>query len=186
MVPNCATKAPSVTERGDPRIAAQIYAASPETASSAISLRGTGGSVYFLRRQDITGGSVNVTIQNIDPDTGRVVSSTDAHGRRGFPRRLPPGRADPWRARWAPPRPMADWYPMAPAPSTRTSSCNTNTHPSPGTGDATAFGGRVEAWATDRLRFGATLMSESAGADDQVIGGADIRFQRVRPELCGA
>ena len=35
----------------------------------------TGGSVYFLTRRDITGGSLNLTVQAIDPDTGRVTST---------------------------------------------------------------------------------------------------------------
>lgn len=47
----------------------------PDTAVQRDVLRGTGGSVYFLRRQDITAGSVSLTVQTIDPDTGRVVSS---------------------------------------------------------------------------------------------------------------
>lgn len=41
-------QAPSVTENGDPRWSAQVYAANPETAVQRDILRGTGGSVYFL------------------------------------------------------------------------------------------------------------------------------------------
>lgn len=45
----------------------------PDTLPQRDILRGTGGSVYFLKRQDINGGSETVTVQVVDPDTGRVV-----------------------------------------------------------------------------------------------------------------
>lgn len=169
-------QAPSVTERGDPRWSAQIYAASPETAVQRDILRGTGGSVYFLRRQDITGGSVNVTVENIDPDTGRVVSSTTLTEGVDF-------RVDHLQGVLILTGPVGTTTSDGGLVTDGTGTFDQNLvvqyeyTPVAGTGDATAFGGRVEAWATDRLRFGATLMTESAGTDDQQIGGADIRYQ---------
>lgn len=169
-------QAPSVTEAGEPRFAAQVYAASPETAVQRDILRGTGGSVYFLRRQDITGGSVSVSVQNIDPDTGRVVSSMLLAEGADF-------RVDHLQGVLILTGPVGTTTSDGGLVSDGTGTFDQNLvvqyeyTPVAGTSDATAFGGRFETWTGERLRFGATLMTETAGADDQQIGGADIRYQ---------
>lgn len=169
-------QSPSVTERGDPRFAAQAYAASPETAVQRDVLRGTGGSVYFLQRQDITSGSVNVTVQNIDPDTGRIVSSTTLTEGADY-------RVDHLQGVLILTGPVGTTTSDGGLVTDGTGTFDQNLivqyeyTPIDGTGDATAYGGRVEAWLTDRLSFGATVMTETAGTDDQQIMGADIRFQ---------
>ena len=63
----------ALNEEGEPRARLVFYAAQPDTLPQRDILRGTGGSVYFLTRQDINGGSEVVSVQIIDPDTGRVV-----------------------------------------------------------------------------------------------------------------
>ena len=169
-------QAPSVTERGDPRFSAQVYAATPETAVQRDVLRGTGGSVYFLTRQDITSGSVNVTIQSIDPDTGRVTSSTTLSEGTDF-------RVDHIQGVLILTSPVGTTTSDGGLVSDGTGTFDQNLvvqyeyTPVTGSDDATAFGGRVEVWATEKLRFGATLMSETAGADDQRIGSVDLRYQ---------
>ncbi|MEL7460609.1 MAG: hypothetical protein AAGJ39_06585 [Pseudomonadota bacterium] len=167
---------PSVTENGDPRFAAQAYLASPETAVQRDILRGTGGSVYFLTRQDITGGSVNAVVQTVDPDTGRVTSS----------RTLVEGvdyRVDYLQGVLILSGPIGTAVSDGGLVSDGTGTFDQNLvvqyefTPTAGTGDATAYGGRAEVWASDRLRFGATLMSESTGTGDQQMSGADVRYQ---------
>lgn len=169
-------QSPSVTEGGDPRLSAQVYAASPETAVQRDILRGTGGSVYFLRRQDITGGSVSVTVQTVDPDTGRVVSSRTLQEGADF-------RVDYLQGVLILAGPIGSSASDGGLVSDGVGSFDRNLvvqyeyTSTAGTGGASAYGGRVEAWATDRLRFGATLMTESTGAGDQQIGGLDVRYQ---------
>lgn len=169
-------QSPSVTEAGDPRWSAQLYAASPETAVQRDVLRGTGGSVYFLTRQDITGGSVTVTVQNIDPDTGRVVSSQTLTEGADF-------RVDHLQGVLILTGPIGSTTSDGGLVSDGSGTYDQNLTvqyeytPAGGTDGATAFGGRIEAWATERLRLGATLMTETAGADDQRIGGIDLRYQ---------
>ena len=48
------------------------FAAEPGTVPSREEFRATGGSVYFLRRQDILTGSERVRIELRDPDSGLV------------------------------------------------------------------------------------------------------------------
>ncbi|MEO1238532.1 MAG: hypothetical protein AAFW64_02520 [Pseudomonadota bacterium] len=167
---------PNVTENGDPRFAVQAYAASPETAVQRDILRGTGGSVYFLTRQDITGGSVSAVVQTVDPDTGRVTSSRTLVEGVDF-------RVDYLQGVLILSGPIGTAVSDGGLVSDGTGTFDQNLvvqyefTPTGGTGDATAFGGRAEVWATDQLRFGATLMTESTGTGDQQMAGADVRFQ---------
>lgn len=64
---------PSVNAEGEPTVAVTAFAAQPDSLPQRDVLRGTGGSVYFLTRQDILGGSLRLSIEVTDPDTGRVV-----------------------------------------------------------------------------------------------------------------
>ncbi len=168
-------QSPSVTENGDPRWSAQLYAANPETAVQRDILRGTGGSIYFLRRQDITVGSVNLTMQTVDPDTGRVVSSRTLTEGVDF-------RIDHIQGVLILTGPVGTSASDGGLVTDGTGSFDQNLvvqyeyTPLDGV-DANAFGGRIETWVTDRLRFGGTLMSESTETGDQRMGALDLRFQ---------
>ncbi len=169
-------QSPGVTSAGEPRIAVMAYAATPDTLAQRDILRGTGGSVYFLTHQDVTAGSVTLTVQVIDPDTGRVVSTrtlaegTDytidhIQGVVMLTHPLESGAEDGGLISDGGPEydvNLVAQYEYTP------NSTEVND---------TAWGGRAEVWATDRLRFGATVMRESTAAGDQNMHGADLRFQ---------
>jgi flagellar motor protein MotB len=57
---------------GERRFALDGFAAEPGTMASYEQFRGTGGSLYFLRHQDILGGSERVRIELRDKDSGIV------------------------------------------------------------------------------------------------------------------
>lgn len=168
---------PGVTEGGEPRARVTLYAAQPDTLPQRDILRGTGGSVYFLTRQDINGASETITVQVVDPDTGRIVDS----------RVLMPG---------------ADYeidyiqgvlILSAPLPSSGSAGdlirdgavgdydinlvAQYEYTPTTGDLDGASLGGRVEVWATDTLRLGLTATRESTGLADQEALGADIRWE---------
>lgn len=172
-----AYQAPSVTEYGDPRFSVMGYAAQLDTAAQRDILRGTGGSVYFLTRQDITGGSTTVTVQVIDPDTGFVVDNrlltegidytvdhiqgvilltgplTSSTGGDGL---IGDGVGD------------LDVNLVVQYEFT----------PLGGLDDVNAFGGRAEVWATDELRIGASVMTENTPSGvDQEIAAVDLRYR---------
>ncbi len=70
------------TSEGEPRVRVQAYAAQPDQLPGRDVFVGTGGSLYFLQRQDIAAASETVSVEMRDPDTGRVISRrTLAHGR---------------------------------------------------------------------------------------------------------
>ena len=79
------------TSFGERRFAIDGFTAEPGTIASREEFRGTGGSLYFLQRQDLLAGSERVRIEYRDRASGLVtgvVNLTPAHRLR---RRLPAG-----------------------------------------------------------------------------------------------
>ena len=62
----------ATTEFGDKRLVIDTFAAEPGTVPSREEFRGTGGSLYFLQRQDILAGSERVRIELRDKTSGIV------------------------------------------------------------------------------------------------------------------
>ncbi len=62
----------SATSFGEQRFTADGFAAEPGTLASREEFRGTGGSLYFLRNQDILVGSERLRVELRDKDSGLV------------------------------------------------------------------------------------------------------------------
>jgi flagellar motor protein MotB len=62
----------TTTEFGERRLAVDAFAAEPGTIASREEFRGTGGSLYYLQRQDILAGSERVRIELRDKVSGIV------------------------------------------------------------------------------------------------------------------
>jgi len=60
------------TEFGEQRFSADMFTAEPGTVASREEFRGTGGSLYFLQRQDLLAGSERVRIELRDKTSGIV------------------------------------------------------------------------------------------------------------------
>jgi len=63
---------PTVTDFGEQRLMLDGFVADPGTVPSREEFRGTGGSLYYLRRQDVLTGSERVRIETRDKDSGLV------------------------------------------------------------------------------------------------------------------
>lgn len=61
---------------GEKRSRVNVFAAEPGTLPSREEFRGTGGSLYYLRHQDLTQGSERVWIETRDRDSGMVLART--------------------------------------------------------------------------------------------------------------
>jgi hypothetical protein len=66
--------APESTTFGERRTTVEGFAADPGTVQSREEFRGTGGSLYFLRNQDITIGSERLVLEVRDRDSGIVIA----------------------------------------------------------------------------------------------------------------
>ena len=62
----------AATEFGEKKLVADVFAAEPGTVGTREEFRGTGGSLYFLQRQDILAGSERVRIELRDKASGIV------------------------------------------------------------------------------------------------------------------
>lgn len=168
---------PQVTEGGDARARVTLYAAQPDTLPQRDILRGTGGSVYFLSRQDINGASETITVEVVDPDSGRIVES----------RLLSPGvdyEIDYIQGVLILAAPLSSSGAGGRIISEGTAGdydinivAQYEYTPTTGDLDGASVGGRVEAWATDTLRLGVTATTDETGAADQQAVGADLRWE---------
>ena len=88
---------PGVTSFGEKRFMADGFAAEPGTVAGRDEFRGTGGSLYWLRRQDILQGSEAVRIEIRDKDSGIVLAVKNLTPVTRLHCRLPagPSAADP-------------------------------------------------------------------------------------------
>ena len=88
----------ATTSFGERRIALDGFAAQPGTMPSYEEFRGTGGSLYFLRHQDILTGSERVRIEIRDKAFGHRHRSGQPAAQHGLRHRLPAGPAAAFRA----------------------------------------------------------------------------------------
>lgn len=63
----------AATGFGERRTRAELFAADPGTLGARQEFRGTGGSLYYLRNQDVTQGSERIWVEVRDKDSGLVV-----------------------------------------------------------------------------------------------------------------
>ena len=67
---------PDTTQFGEKRTEVELFAAEPGTLAAVEEFRGTGGSLYYLRHQDILVGSERLRVEIRDKDSGIVLKST--------------------------------------------------------------------------------------------------------------
>jgi len=166
------------TASGQSRVEAQVYGAQPDTLPQRDSFRGTGGSVYFLRFQDISRGSETVQVEIQDPTTGRIISRRtlvygvdyDINYVQGLITLRTPlsGTASDGDIIAGNPNGDNEAYLVATYEHTPTVSDV----------DSFSYGGRVQVWADDHWRFGVTAQREDLGTTEQRAYGADVLYQR--------
>ncbi len=66
----------AATAQGERRTSVNVFAAEPGTLQSREEFRGTGGSLFYLHRQDLTEGSERLWVEVRDKDSGVVVQRT--------------------------------------------------------------------------------------------------------------
>ena len=162
------------TTYGEPVAEVEAFAAQPGTLPQRDELRGTGGSAYFLRRQDINQGSEQVTIEERDRVTGLVVARTV----------LRPGEdydMDYVQGVILLRRPLASHTGTNKAVHDAGLGGNDQFlvavyeyTPTLSDVDGFTYGGRAHAWLNDMVRVGTTGFLEDTGIADQTLIGADV------------
>ena len=168
------TKTVESTKYGERRGQVEVFAAEPGTLGARDVFRGTGGSLYYMSRQNITEGSERVTIETRDQNTGLVLKTQALAATQDYDVNYLQGRIILKNA-------------LSSTGSSefivRTGSLsgveqyvvvNYEYAPSLQANRDKAFGGRASYWINDHVQVGATGYDQAAAAEKVAIAGADI------------
>ena len=167
---------PTTTSRGDAQASVDVYGAQPDELAARDVFVGTGGSVYFLRNQDISPGTANVIVEVRDIVTGRITEQVALVRGRDFDLNDIQGVVTLTR-------------PLSGSADRRLISSELGGDeeirlvvqyeyaPTGASIDGMSYGGRVEGWLTDDVRLGFTATSDDNGVDDHRTFGADLRYE---------
>lgn len=170
-------KSEGVTSFGAPKTKVDLYAAQPGTVPQRDNFKGTGGSAYFLKRQQITSGSEQVTVEIRDPLTGRILSTRTLKSGEDY-------EVDYVQGVIILKSPLASTGGAPSAVSSGTSG-NNNQHlivnyeysPAFGADDGQIYGGRASQWLGDHLEVGVTGSKDTSGSADNEMLEADLRLR---------
>ena len=166
------------TSFGESRLMLDGFAADPGTVGGRDEFRATGGSLYFLRRQDILQGSERVRIEIRDKDSGIVLKVKNLTPVLDYDIDYLQGRI----------------VLIQPLPSTAedgllVSAESLSGHPvflvaryefTPGFDDpdTLAYGGRVHYWFNDHVKVGLTASQDKEGDVKNNLGGFDLTLRK--------
>ena len=171
-------KSLEATPFGQRRTEASVYAAQPGTLPQHEILRGTGGSSYFLKHQDITIGSETLTVEIRDAVSGNVISRTPLRYGADY-------EIDYIQGVVILTNPLSSSVSGTNVVQSGTSGSNEvylvanyEFTPVAGNVDGYSLGGRDQQWLGDHLRVGITAEDEKTGGADQTLYGADILLRK--------
>jgi flagellar motor protein MotB len=165
------------TSFGEPRLLIDGYAADPGTIAGRDEFRGTNGSLYYLRRQDILEGSESVHIEVRDRDSGMVLAVKNLVPSLDYDIDYLQGRVL-----------LTEPLPATAEDGMLVSDSSLGGHSvylvvryeyTPGFDDpdALATGGRAHYWIGDYIKIGVTTSQENADVDNN-LNGADVTLRK--------
>ncbi len=159
---------------GEKRIALDAFAAEPGTIGGRDEFRGTGGSLYFLRNQDILSGSERVRVELRDQDSGLVTGVVNL-------RPVVDYDIDYLQGRILLAEPLSSTEDDAALVRNGGVSGNeaylvVRYEYAPGFDDIDALttGGQGHVWLNDHIKLGLTASSSDEGQGDSALQGADL------------
>jgi len=166
------------TSFGEQRLLLDGFAATPGTVSGRDEFRGTSGSLYFLRRQDLLEGSERVRIEIRDKDSGLVLSVKNLtpvldydvdylQGRLLLAKPLPATADDGLAVQ----SDALSGHPVFLVVRYEFSSDLKEL-------DNLATGGRAHYWFNDYLKLGLTASSQEDAAGKNNLHGADLTLRK--------
>jgi hypothetical protein len=163
-----------VTSFGERKAQITAFASDPGTVPGREEFRGTGGSLYFLKRQDVSIGSERVRIEVRDRETGLVLETRELHAQQDYD-------FDPFQGRLVLLKPLAST--VANNGVVREGSSTGNVpvlvvryeySPPVGTLDGYTVGARGTGWLGDVVRFGVTAQKDTVEEAGQALIGVDV------------
>jgi long-subunit fatty acid transport protein len=170
-------KSEKTTSFGERQTETTLYAAQPDTLPQRDEFLGTGGSAYFMKRQDISIGSETIAVEVRDQITGQVLERQTLRYGEDYSFDYLQGMLilkRPLSSSTGTDAPVRDGalggnrvYLIAQYEFT----------PVAGTLDGYVYGGRAQHWFADKVRVGVTGMDENTGLANQQAYGADIQLR---------
>jgi flagellar motor protein MotB len=166
------------TSFGEPRFLLDGFAADPGTVAGRDDFRGTGGSLYFLRRQDVLEGSERVRIEVRDKDSGIVLGVKNLTPVLDYDIDYLQGRIL-----------LAHFLSATADDGLLVSTESISGNPvflvvryefTPGFDDpdTLAAGGRVHYWFNDHIKVGVTASQDEEEDIESRLGGADLTLRK--------
>ena len=166
------------TTFGQRRTRVDSFVAEPGTVRGRDEFRGTGGSLYYLRHQDITQGSDSVWVEVRDADSGMVLKTNRLLAGQDY-------SIDPLQGRLQLTSPL----PSTADDSQLVKSGSLSGHPvylvvhyeyAPGLDalDDTSVGLRGSRWLNDRIKLGLTYNNEQQLGQQQTLGAVDLTWRK--------
>jgi flagellar motor protein MotB len=183
-------EADDYTSFGEQQFQLDGFAADPGTIGGRDEFRGTGGSLYFLRYQDVLTGSERLRVEVRDKNSGIVISAKTLVPVIDYD-------FDYIQGRILLGQPLASIADDNLLVSENSISGNpvylvARYEYTPGFDeiDTLAVGGRTQFWVNDQVKLGATLSSQKQDEQDNELQGIDITFRKsidswVRVEMAG-
>ena len=164
------------TSFGEQRLFIDGFAAEPGTVAGRDEFRGTGGSLYYLRHQDILMGSDRLRIEIRDSDSNMIVAVKNLVPALDYDIDYIQGRillTEPLSAS------VADEMLIDSDTGDNLAYLVARYEYTPGFDelDALSFGGRTHYWVGDHVRLGLTANNNEADGDESSLGGADITIR---------
>lgn len=174
---NAVYKSEAATSFGERKTEATVYAAQPDTLPQRDEFLGTGGSAYFMRRQDVTVGSETITIEVRDSTTGLVIERQTLRYGEDY-------SFDYLQGVLILKRPLSSST-VTTSPVREGALGGNKAYlisqyeytPTSGSLDGYVYGGRAQQWINEKVRIGVTGMNENTGLANQQAYGADIQIR---------
>jgi len=168
----------NTTSFGERSTQITAFAADPGTIPAREEYRGTGGSVYFLERQDLSIGSERVRVEVRDKVSGLVLETRNLRPQEDYDVDYIQGRillSDPLQSTARDNQIVRDG-----ALSGNDVFLVVRYEYTPTLTNVSGYtvGGRATQWLGDTLRLGATAQSEQTGFADQNLIGVDALLRR--------
>jgi hypothetical protein len=168
----------ATTSFGERKTQVTAFASDPGTVPAREEFRGTGGSIYYLQRQDIAIGSERLRIEIRDRDSGLVLDSQELQPQADYDIDYIQGRL----------------FLTQPLSSTANAGdiVRNGTNPrhlavllvryeyTPTLSDLSGYtlGGRASQWLGEAVRLGATAQREATSTADQTLVGTDLLLRK--------
>ncbi len=168
----------STTSFGEKRLLVDGFLAEPGTISGRDEFRGTGGSLYFMRHQDVLAGSERVRIEVRDKDSGIVLSSEELTPALDYDIDYIQGRIVLGKALSSTAR--DELVVNNGALSGHPTYLVVRYEYTPGFTDLddVAIGGRAHYWINDNVKLGITASQQEEVGNENTLNGVDVTLRK--------